>query len=258
MSYILDALRKSESERQQGRIPDLGQQVQLIHKPRRRGIPVMFWVGLALVLNAIVLAVIFWPGVVGLAGAPVDNAGNETPPAASTTPAGPASPDAPAGKSSEQQAAGEPVELLAAPPEVLPALDPDAGVRPKVPEQPTVIVPSWKSPSQPGQSPPSLYTDPPQTPLSAQPIERAASARVPHLVELPMSFQKRIPTLIFNSHIYASDPGARRVMINDNYLRTGQSFSGIRVDDITVDGVVLSLDGQQFRVGVVRDWISPR
>jgi len=52
MSYILDALRKSETERRQGRIPDLGQQVQLIHKPRKKSIPILVWVALGLVLNA--------------------------------------------------------------------------------------------------------------------------------------------------------------------------------------------------------------
>ncbi|MEP1584934.1 MAG: hypothetical protein ABJK18_20535, partial [Marinobacter sp.] len=61
MSYILDALRKSETERRQGRIPDLGQQVQLIHKPRKKSIPILVWVALGLVLNAAVLAWIFWP-----------------------------------------------------------------------------------------------------------------------------------------------------------------------------------------------------
>lgn len=257
MSYILDALRKSESERQQGRIPDLGQQVQLIHKPRRKGIPALVWVALALVLNALVLAAVFWPGasVVPVALTPESPAE-----ALSQMAAAPAS-----------QLSGEPAPTRAStgqPPEPAGPIGSEAGSlsvpesnptanqtqvpRMKIPEQPTVIVPSWKLPAESGQIPPDAYAGVPQNKASA------FSARVPHLVELPMSFQKRVPTLMFNSHIYASDPAARRVMINDSYLRTGESFSGIRVEDITVDGVVLSLDGQRFRVGVVRDWISPR
>ncbi|MEP5175689.1 general secretion pathway protein GspB, partial [Marinobacter alexandrii] len=86
----------------------------------------------------------------------------------------------------------------------------------------------------------------------------APAGRVPHLVELPLSFQKSVPDLTFNSHIYASDPFASRVMINSNYLRRGDSFSGLRVESITQDGVVLSKQGQRFRVGIVRDWVSPR
>ena len=42
------------------------------------------------------------------------------------------------------------------------------------------------------------------------------------------------------------------------HLRVGDVFEGLRVDDITEEGVVLSRDGRPFRVGVVRDWVSPR
>jgi len=41
-------------------------------------------------------------------------------------------------------------------------------------------------------------------------------------------------------------------------MRVGDTFSGIRVERITEDGVELSKDGRRFRVGVVRDWMSPR
>ena len=61
MSYILDALRKSETERRQGKVPDLGQQLQLIHRPRKRRISPVVLVALALLVNAGVLAVVFWP-----------------------------------------------------------------------------------------------------------------------------------------------------------------------------------------------------
>ncbi|MEP5177829.1 MAG: hypothetical protein ABJQ52_19165, partial [Marinobacter alexandrii] len=61
MSYILDALRKSETERRQGKIPDLGHQVQLIHRPKKKKTSPIGWLALALVVNAGVLAVLFWP-----------------------------------------------------------------------------------------------------------------------------------------------------------------------------------------------------
>jgi general secretion pathway protein B len=63
---------------------------------------------------------------------------------------------------------------------------------------------------------------------------------------------------VFNSHIYGSEPSSRRVMINNNYLKAGDFFSGIRVERITEEGVVLSKDGRSFRVGIVRDWVSPK
>jgi general secretion pathway protein B len=85
-----------------------------------------------------------------------------------------------------------------------------------------------------------------------------SQGRVPHLVELPLSFQKSVPDLTFNSHIYSSDPMASRVMINNQYLRPGDTFASLVVERITEDGVILSKSGQRFRVGTVRDWVSPR
>ena len=122
-------------------------------------------------------------------------------------------------------------------------------------ETSTIITPSVITPAAPTVITPSTASDNGGTPVLP---EAEFTGRVPHLVELPVSFQKSIPDLIFNSHIYSSDPAARRVMINDRYLRPGDSFDGIRVETITEDGVVLSKQGQRFRVGSVRDWVSPR
>lgn len=81
---------------------------------------------------------------------------------------------------------------------------------------------------------------------------------IPHLSDMPEGFQKRIPDMAFNSHIYTNAPDFRRVMINNIYLREKQSFSGLVVEQITEQGIVLSLDGKSFRMGVLRDWHSPR
>lgn len=257
MSYILDALRKSESERQQGRIPDLGQQVQLIHRPRKRTVPVAVWICLGLVLNAAVLALVFWPeqGLVGGLAATPEPAAQAivavAPEPADTAGATPAQDEARKAETTKP-GDGEPGAMAnieqpldgAAQPETTGAQVP--AVSAVTPLQPTIIVPSWKTsaPTSPG--------------AAADSVAAGFGERAPHLVELPMSFQRRIPTLVFNSHLYSSDPTASRIMINDNYLRRGEQFSGIRVEQITVDGVVLSLDGQRFRVGVVRNWTSPR
>lgn len=253
MSYILDALRKSETERRQGRVPDLGQQVQMIHKPKKKSVPVLVWVvAIALVLNAVLLAWLFWPRVSDTAAQEPASTSAET--VASVPRVNPAEP------------APEPVKPASEPPlesSPAPAATPakrdnvlanaveipmpgtaEPAVEEAERERPTVIVPSARGPS----------------PVNSSSVAdgEAAAARTPHLVELPLSFQKRVPDLIFNSHIYASEPSSRRVMINDNYLRPGESFSGITVERITEEGVELSMDGRRFRVGVVRDWVSPR
>lgn len=251
MSYILDALRKSETERRQGQVPDLGQQVQLIHRPKSKSVPSSLWVALALVLNAAVLAYVFWPthsiGLVsGIENDSPENTADTSTSAVEVTDPVESEPVPVVETASKDEAApavsSEPVVNAAPEPaavsEVVTNREPEAA------ERPTVIVPSPNRSlaiAEPGMLEESGFRE-----------------RVPHLVELPLSFQRQVPDLIFNSHIYASDPAARRVMINDHYLRIGDAFSGIRVDRITEEGVELSLNGRRFRVGVVRDWISPR
>ncbi|UDL03283.1 general secretion pathway protein GspB [Marinobacter sp. CA1] len=258
MSYILDALRKSESERQQGRVPDFAQQVQMIHRPRRQRRSVIIWVilALALLLNAGVLAYLFWPGhrtdavTPAMASAPqttepaatqLANATGVAEPALAPTHSVPTTP-APTTPATAEAAS---VSLSDSTPPPGLTDDPvsqqgDPGVS-QPSERPTVIVPSTPRP----------------LPATAASTAESTS-RVPHLVELPLSFQRSVPDLIFNSHIYASDPAARRVMINDHYLRIGDRFDGLRVERITEQGVVLSQNGVKFRVGTVRDWKRPR
>ncbi|WP_417544146.1 general secretion pathway protein GspB [Marinobacter sp.] len=240
MSYILDALRKSETERRQGKVPDLGQQVQLIHRPKKRRASPVVWVALALLVNAGVLAVVFWPdrpsdliaqpGTLPVEPAMEAPAKQEGKPAAAQTPGNDPDVAAVSQPEAKQELVAEPIAEPAR-------------------ERPTIITPSLPRERQV----PALRQDETGTRVGG-----GAVKRVPHLVELPLSFQKSIPDLMFNSHIYSTDPNASRVMINGHYLRQGDSFSGITVEEVTEDGVVLGKQGRTFRVGIVRDWMSPR
>jgi general secretion pathway protein B len=245
MSYILDALRKSETERRQGRVPDLGQQVQLIHRPKKKRVSPALWVSLALMLNAGVLAFVFWPGTpLPWVSESQSEFQSETPAASDRATVPEPAPITPPTES--EPVLEDPVAETGAIPEPDPAeaIPPPTATEPAAAEsreRATVIVPS------------SAISE-----TAAPMVEPEQAGRVPHLVELPLSFQKSVPDLTFNSHIYSSSPASRRVMINDTYLRVGDVFEGLRVDDITEEGVVLSRDGRRFRVGVVRDWVSPR
>jgi general secretion pathway protein B len=254
MSYILDALRKSESERHQGKTPDLGRQLQLIHRSPKRRWPVQALLSAALLLNAGVLAYVFWPDqddpVANLISEPkqapaaasvnlVTATAAQNPAAVGEIPA-PQRPDAQSAFSSEF---------------------------PSEYQSPTVIVPSGYGSSgavdgNGRRNNRGWDQIGPLGPLASSGAETSAGSaegvRVPHLVELPLSFQRSVPDLTVNSHIFASVPQARRVMINNQNLRPGESFDGLRVEEITEDGVVLSRQGQQFRLGIVRDWMSPR
>lgn len=227
MSYILDALRKSETERRQGKVPDLGQQVQLIHRPKKKRTSPIVWVVLALLVNAGVLAVVLWPKpTLETAQRPAPKQEQEL-----------ASKTAPAAEKVEPEPAAqaESTQAVVSPP---PVLDNNP-----VAERlwPAIITPSVRQQRE-----------------QSEVAEGGPIMRVPHLVELPLSFQKSIPDLMFNSHLYSTDPYASRVMINGHYLGQGDAFSGILVEEVTENGVILSKQGRRFRVGIVRDWVSPR
>ncbi|MET4024684.1 general secretion pathway protein B [Marinobacter sp. MBR-99] len=237
MSYILDALRKSEAERRQGKAPDLGQQVQMVYRPKKKPLSPVVWVVLALLLNAAAMAYLFWPAQ-SSDPRPVDDA----PTAARHAPLV-GDPDVLV--SAQGQPGRTPAPVEATPQsepsqEVVAAFEvADEPLAESGNEAPLVIVPDQS------------VRERVLTPADSQ-------GRVPHLVELPLSFQKSVPDLTFNSHIYSSDPMASRVMINNQYLRPGDTFASLVVERITEDGVILSKSGQRFRVGTVRDWVSPR
>lgn len=95
----------------------------------------------------------------------------------------------------------------------------------------------------------------PQTISQDKPVENFES--IQHLSDMSGSFQAGIPDIRFNSHIYSPNPADRRVMINDLYLREGQSFSGMEIITIGEFYLVLEKTGQQFKIPVLRDWYRP-
>src|SRR5690606_33411131 len=213
MSYILDALRKSEAERRQGKAPDLGQQVQMVYRPKKKPVSAITWVALALLVNAGVLAYVLWPGK------PI---------------ATPAEPREQAEQPEQQPIARETAAVLQAEPEpepTAPAPDvpvqaaqalPESGFEEPMYAQPVVIVPSL----------------PVQREFDAS-TQNQPQGRVPPLVGLPLSFQPSVPDLPDNSHNYSSDPSASRGNNHKPSLSRGQSFGQFPVETTTEDGVVL-------------------
>ena len=79
---------------------------------------------------------------------------------------------------------------------------------------------------------------------------------VRYLDELDQGTRPRVSQLTFNSHIYSSTPSARRVMINNIYLREGQEFQGMTLLSIAEQYVVFEKDGQKFKIAAMRDWLG--
>lgn len=210
MSFILDALRKSEKTRRQSVVPDL----QTIHiqtpapAPRRALWP---WVLLvALVVNAAALLWVFKPW-----------------------------------EEKAQPLVSQPLAPQERPQPSRPA---PASIQPV----PAVV-------NQP-QPQPTLVSAPKTSASAAEPVIAAASQpksapppapqpRIYALGDLPGRVRERVPTMHFSMHYYTQDPKSRLVRINDRIMREGAMFeAGLRLEEITQEGVVFSTEGYKFTV----------
>ncbi len=244
MSYILDALKKSESERYQDQAQNSDGFAQPLWLPKKkRSSPWPWIIGVALLLNGVLVSWLIWRMPVSEPGAAVKDA-----PTAEINLARAPARQAPSEQALQETAPESPVPKSApAPAPVVP--EPAAPVQPApvqtIPEQPT------PEPAAPIKAAPV-----PAAPAQAasEPVTAAPPDDIPLISDLPADFQRQIPALRFSSHIYSSSPEARRIMINNRYLREGQSVQGLRVVEVTPEGVILALRGRVFEIPVLRDW----
>lgn len=229
MSYILDALRKSDQQRARGAAPTLlaGQVTAIAPKPN-------FSPGYGALAVALVAAGIFigwlrpWqPEPVTHVAAPV----LATPPESSPR-QNAALPAAPA----IAQAAEPPLPKPAPATQPMPApaaMKADGRARAD-PEPPRV----------PQRTPEPIKMPPPAgvTPAAPAPISMA---------ELPIAIQQELPPMSVSVHAYSGKPRERLVGINNQLLREGDSPApGLKLEQITPDGMVFSYKGYSFRRGV--------
>ena len=73
--------------------------------------------------------------------------------------------------------------------------------------------------------------------------------------ELPFDVLQQIPTLEFSAHVYSSNSLQRSVVINGRFMEEGDRLSGdLFLSEITPDGAIFEFQGQLFHQGVVSAW----
>lgn len=219
MSFILDALKKAESERHRHAGPVL---MDARIAPPRRGLPVWAWVlGAVMVVN---LALLGWM-LLRTPASPIAAAAQQPVATAPVTP--PVS--APVASSAPE------VSSAAAPapaPAPLPAPEPFA-TGPTLMAQPLPAAAPAASTPYPAAAPDTRIED--EYSLPTVPELRAAGVSLPEL-EL-------------NLHVYDPAPSYRSVLLNGNRLREGEyTPDGVKVERITPQAVVLEAAGRRFRL----------
>jgi general secretion pathway protein B len=230
MSFILDALKKSENDRQRQSAPAL---FEVKVAAPRRNFP-LWAVGLAVLLGANVLFLLWF--VLRQPAAPV-----ASPEVAAQAP--------PASQPGMVTVPATSTYIPAnAPPVNAPAIISDAGVvapsgAPPLAEEPVL---SGQEPSVPPDYDARDYR-PAITPAQANAVAAARREMSAPSRDEVLAQGTQLPDLRLDLHVYDPDPAKRFVFVNMRKLREGDSLpEGVRLDAITQTGAKLSYHGTQF------------
>ena len=238
MSYILDALKKAEAQRKLGTVPsihsDASGRVPIIAGPHA-GISRLWAVPAAVLLVAGVLAW-FAPWQAALPPpvkilpqeqpappqvAAVQAAAAVVKPSVETRPA-------------NDMSAEKPVEKPVDKPAPLPAAAPAER--------------SAKTEPLPSKPIREIKADKPPTPIAAAPAS-PPKKEPPMLHELPENIQREMPALTIGGYLYAANPSARSIVINNKFLREGdEAAPGIILETLLPKEAVLSYRGYRYRL----------
>ncbi|KPJ95151.1 MAG: hypothetical protein AMJ55_04595 [Gammaproteobacteria bacterium SG8_15] len=252
MSYILDALKKSEQERQRGNVPD----IKSVHNTAaasdsetRRSWWLYLFV-LVLLVNGAIFAVVYLDD----SGENTTDLGIQEPELAAFNP-----------EVTSDDAAQSTVESVQAKtPETVsqePATQVNQELTPQQQSQPKVIF---------SKEPLDMSTDSvnlnaalsgnaeqaEDEPLStSQAVEEVEPAVL--IAELPASVRQKIPNIEFAGHVYSNSVERRSVMINGKKMREGDVVgSGLILQTITPEGAEFEYEGYRFKLNALQDWSS--
>ena len=243
MSYILDALRKAERDRQLGRTPtleDVTQAPASVGKPKPTARTLAL---IALVLGlAIVLVLVMGRSQdAALPDIPVANA----PPASV--------PAAPIEAQAQAQAQEAQVEPIAPAPDPTMATESLDDLVEPVQDQPVTEEEIAESQADAAEL---------DVAVADEPVEGATAAAIPQsepvtgprlLRDLPESYRSQFPALRVDVHVYNDEPAKRWVMVNGTkYQEASTMVEGPRISEISAEGMVLDYRGETVLIPLNR------
>jgi len=230
VSYILDALRKSDQLRRRNAAPTLLLEPAPALPPRQAA---LFAYGLlALVLLGAGIAIGWlrpWQSEPELPAPSASSARLPEPHPAPQTVTAPTPTPAPALQRPAPAATG-PASASAAP--LVPPHTPLKAVKKTAVPAPVPV--AKQAPS-----------------ASSSPVAAAPAAVVMMMAELPLAIQQELPPMSISVHAYSGKAADRLVGINGRLLHEGDSVApGLALEQITPDGMIFSYKGYTFRHGV--------
>ncbi len=249
MSYILDALRRADLERDRGAVPGLHTQGLPPLTGENPATPrLSFWVWGGVALAALAIAGLVWALVKpeSPALAPQSAAARD---AATATSAAPAAPPVAAASSAVVPAPTQPVhqEIVVV---TVPARAAEAPPRPAVATAPPPGVDAPRETAAPQALAPQAVAAKPAWPRP-EPASAAAAAppRIHALHELPAEVRRAIPPLVVNGSVYSKNPADRFLIVNGLVAHESDSVApDVVLETIGPRSAVLSAIGHRFEI----------
>jgi general secretion pathway protein B len=261
MSYILDALKKAESERKSGTAPTLRLDQPSLPTAAvdEQSIRRTAWLRVGFTaIAAILLGLIwikFWRGAT-----PAVVPANAPPAIVTAQPAEPqlvktAEPVPPVATASMPEAQPRKTVEQLPPAAAAPATPAAPVTRPAVPSTPQPAAADEEPPVKPQKPKPKPATaekKPAKTtaPVESKPSEAspASESRVAAVRELPAHIQNELPSLKVSGYIYSQKKADRTVLINNRLMREGDQVTpDLKLEALTPSGMVLNYKGYRYR-----------
>jgi len=225
MSYILDALKKSEQERGHGNIPD----VQTVHSSslNYRSEKKTYWPYIlitAVVLN--LLAIIYFivdkqPSEQIKTRTPQTGVVTQTETVAEVT-------------VEKTEATQQPVTVSSSKSKII-----------------TVEKPESQTVSEKTQAAEKIES----ITMKTETLTVKQQTKIWEFYELPESIKQDLPSFVISAHVYSTNPIQRSIVINNNFLEEGEYvLDGLILYEITPDGAIFNYQGTLFSYGVVSGW----
>jgi general secretion pathway protein B len=235
MSYILDALRRADAERERGTVPSLHTQ-QFGVLPGDDEVPARprLLVGAVVVLALVLAAVIAWLYFGSSEPPPKPTqtvATAPTPPFVAPPVAAPVVPALPAMTAPAASAA--------------PAVTPSTAHRP--PSSPTAAAPA----ARPAPAPrPAARREPAPTTPATTPGTAPADERIYSLSELPEAIRRELPKIAYGGGSYSPDKASRMAFLNGQVFHEGDTIApGLVLKQVRQKGAILAYKGYRFEIG---------
>lgn len=249
MSYILDALRKADSERERGAVPGLHAQPVAVASDDAPASGWGVWrPWLIAAAFVALLAVVAWlmlerdaaPAAPNLPSVPT------AAPAAQTTVA-PAVPVVPPASAAATGLAPAPAPTAAAPPAPPQSASAALALAPAARKPPPVAA-RKAVPSAPAAVASGTASSAPKG--GAIPADANAGGRILALNELPEEVRRELPPLPIGGSIYSKTPSARLLIINGQLFHENDELAhGLVLEQIRLKTAVLKFKGYRYEVG---------